>query len=63
MEKPLSGAEAERQLRQILEIAKSLRRSDAPILQNYAITILGETRAVLSHITLTDPPERVVEWE
>ena len=63
MDQARSGLEVERRLRQIFEIATALRQSDAPILQNYAITVLAETRAVLSHITLTDPPERMVELE
>lgn len=51
------------QLRRIFDLLKTLRGSEAAIVQNYIITVMAETRAVLGHICLSDPPDRIVEWE
>lgn len=46
-------------LRHIYDLALQLRQSDVPIVQNYALTVLVETRAVLAQIPQMRAPERL----
>lgn len=46
-------------LRKIEALAKQLRQSDVPVVQNYAITVVAETRGVLAQIPQLEVPERM----
>lgn len=46
-------------LREIEALTKMLRQSDVPVVQNYAITVMAETRGVLAQIPQLEAPERM----
>lgn len=49
-------------LEQLEELLAALRRSEDARLQDFAISVKAQSRALLIALESSDPPQRMLEW-